>query len=138
MVVSSVEHGRANERLYARIDVENASPEPVYFNGAALDDKIHLQFGMEAEVEYLLPSGGSWQSTVGAGRDGSAPPNQLVVAPSQTGSAYVDWPLGLLTDFPAETTFRVTLVDSKQRRYSSAPFVFHDGRQRLQYVYPRR
>ena len=123
------DQGCTQQRLYAHVKFENIGMRKISFRGNFVDKRIVMILGAEAKIEFFRPGDREWQPVAGAGGGGSD--SQLTVLGNETKDAFFDWPLDFLVNFPAETRFRITLVDTDERSFQSQPFVLHDGKRLL-------
>lgn len=121
------------QRLFARVKLENKAPDAIDFPAFDIDRKKVLRLGTEANIEFIVPGDRDWRLMAGAG--GQGPDSQWTVPSKASGMVYLDWPVGLFVNYPSETQFRITLIDSRSRLYRSEPFRLHEGKYLLRSEY---
>jgi hypothetical protein len=117
-------------KLRASIRVENNTGDDRCFVGHDEDGKLVLMIGEEGRIDFSMPPG-EWTPLIGPGVGPRS--DRLCIRGGSAGTVYIEWPLALLIDPPAETLFRVTLVDSVDQRFPSDPFKLHDGRVKVRF-----
>lgn len=116
-------------QTYVAVTVHNSGRNAVQFDGYKTNDRWFLRLGMEGRVEYFEPGARDWNVGLTEGHD--FPNGKLVVPARSQMTVYVPWSISYFVDFPTETLFKITLVDSIGNKYPTEAFPLHDGRQKL-------